>query len=68
MEDPLPEQEGADLDDPVDLGELKLIDGEQSYVIPADIPLELYQSVVIWCVPYEVPFIGAALNAPTAQP
>lgn len=68
VEDPLPNQEGVELDEPVDLGELKLVDGEQSYLIPPDIPLDEYQSVLIWCVPYEVPFIGAALDAPTAQP
>lgn len=68
VEDPLPSEEGADLQDPIDLGELQSIDGDQTYVIPPDVPLDEYQSVVIWCVPFEVPFIGAALDAPTARP
>lgn len=68
VEDQLPNQEGAELNGPIDLGVLKLVDGEQSYLIPPDVSLEEYQSVLIWCVPYEVPFIGALLDAPTAQP
>lgn len=68
VEAPPFEGEGASLQDPIDLGELKQIEGDQTYPISPDVPLEDYQSVVIWCVPYEIAFIGARLDAPSVLP
>ncbi|MCW5877169.1 MAG: DM13 domain-containing protein [Anaerolineales bacterium] len=48
----------------VDLGALKAHSGAQSYEIPGDIPLDEYRLVLIWCVPEEVPYSAAALDAP----
>jgi hypothetical protein len=58
----VPSQEGSALPDALDLGELKQISGDHSYEIPAGTQLENYHSVVIWCVPFNVPFIGASLQ------
>ncbi|HLD92847.1 MAG TPA: DM13 domain-containing protein [Anaerolineales bacterium] len=55
---------GDDLADGFDLGELKGLDGDQSYDIPSTLDLSEYNSVVIWCVPYQVPFAAAPLQAP----
>lgn len=62
VQDPVPSQEGSPLADALDLGELKQISGDHNYDIPAGTDLEKYHSVVIWCVPYAVPFIAAPLN------
>jgi len=46
-------------DDFVDLGDLKGNIGDQNYEIPADVDLDRYTTVVIWCVRFGVAF-GAA--------
>jgi hypothetical protein len=45
----------------VDLGDLKGNIGEQNYVIPRDVDLTRYRSVVVWCARFHVPFAAAAL-------
>lgn len=55
---------GVDLPDGLDLGELKGLSGDQAYELPADLDLTQYHSIVIWCVPYQVPFIAAPLQTP----
>ncbi|HEY4718200.1 MAG TPA: DM13 domain-containing protein [Anaerolineales bacterium] len=62
VQDPVPNQEGRELPDALDLGELKQVSGDHSYEIPTGTQLENYRSVVIWCVPFNVPFIGASLQ------
>ena len=49
-------------DDYVDLGLLKGNVGSQNYEIPADVNLDEFQSVVIYCVPFHVVFSSAALS------
>ena len=49
--------------DYVDLGELKGNIGNQNYEIPADVDLDRYRSVVIWCEPFAVIFSVASLEA-----
>jgi hypothetical protein len=48
----------------VDLGLLKGNVGNQNYEIPDDVDLSLYQSVVIYSLPFEVVFSTATLSAP----
>jgi len=48
-------------DDFIDLGDLKGNIGSQNYEIPADVDLDRYQSVVIWCVRFGVAFGAAEL-------
>lgn len=43
----------------IDLGELKGNQGNQNYLIPADVDIDDYSSVSIWCVRFAVSF-GAA--------
>jgi hypothetical protein len=62
--DPVPGRIGVDLPDWLDLGPLKGNIGDQNYDLPPDFDLSRYRSVVIWCVPFKVPFSGAALAAP----
>jgi len=62
IQDPVPSQEGNELPGALDLGKLKQISGDHSYEIPAGTQLENYHSVVIWCVPFNVPFTGASLQ------
>ncbi|MCI0860900.1 MAG: DM13 domain-containing protein, partial [Chloroflexi bacterium] len=38
--------------------------GDQNYELPVDLDLSNYGSVVIWCVPFRVPFNAAPLSAP----
>ncbi|MEL6892948.1 MAG: DM13 domain-containing protein, partial [Actinomycetota bacterium] len=55
-------------DDPsdfVDLGDLKGNIGDQNYEIPADVDLDRYSRVSIWCVRFGVGF-GQADLSPTA--
>jgi hypothetical protein len=52
-------------EDQVELGQLKGNVGNQNYEIPAEIDLSLYQSVVIYCLPFQVVFSTATLDAPT---
>jgi len=63
-QDPVENISGSDLPDAVDLGILKNLRGDQSYELPEDLDLTEYRSVVIWCVPFQVPFIAAPLQAP----
>lgn len=53
--------EGAFDDDFVDLGELKGNIGAQNYEIPADVDLDHYSTVVVWCVRFAVAFTTADL-------
>ncbi len=48
-------------DDFVGLGDLKGNIGPQNYEIPADVDLDLYNTVVIWCVRFGVAFNAADL-------
>lgn len=45
-----------DEDDYVVVGDLKSFEGSQGYVLPADINLEDYGSVAIWCAEFNVTF------------
>lgn len=49
-------------DDAIDLGALKGNVGNQNYDIPADVNLDEYQSVVIYCVPFSVVFSSATFS------
>lgn len=64
VEDPIPNESGEELAGALDLGELSAVAGDQAYELPDNIQLDDYQSVVIWCVPYQVPFIAAPLDTP----
>lgn len=55
-------EESAFTEDFVDLGRLKGNQGNQNYDIPADVDLERYRSVVIWCRRFSVGFTAAPLN------
>ena len=46
----------------LDLGELKGSKGSQNYTLSPDIDLSLYQSVVIYCYPFNVVFSTATLK------
>ncbi len=46
----------------IDLGTLKGNIGNQNYDIPADIDLDDYNSIVIYCVPFKVVFSSAELS------
>jgi hypothetical protein len=48
-------------DDYIDLGSLKGNVGNQNYTLPAELDLSGYQSVVIYCVPFQVVFSTATL-------
>ena len=53
---------GAGFDDRfLDLGDLKGNIGSQNYTIPADVRLDGYRSVVVWCKRFGVPFAAAPL-------
>lgn len=53
----------ADFDaDFIDLGELRGNVGNQNYDVPADIDLDVYDTVVIWCRPFTVAFGAADLS------
>jgi len=53
---------GVELSGAIDLGKLKGNLGDQNYPLPADLDLEAFQSVVIWCQPFRVPFNAASLG------
>jgi hypothetical protein len=53
---------GAFDDDFVDLGDLKGNVGPQNYELPADVDLDRYSTVVIWCVRFGVAFGAAELS------
>ena len=48
-------------DDFIDLGDLTGNIGSQNYAIPTDVDLEIYDTVVIWCVRFGVAFNAADL-------
>lgn len=52
----------ADLEDYIDLGQLKGNIGNQNYEIPADIDISEYQGIVIYCDPFHVIFSTATLG------
>lgn len=60
--DPVPDRVGAEIDGALDLGLLKGNLGSQNYALGPAVDLSLYRSVVIWCQPFRVPFIAAALQ------
>jgi Electron transfer DM13 len=51
-----------DPDDFVSLGDLKGNKGNQQYTIPADVDLDRYSNVVVWCRAFSVPFVKARLS------
>lgn len=53
-----------DATDFVNAGDLKGIEGDYSYTIPADTDLTKYKYVVIWCVDFSVSFGYAELKMP----
>lgn len=55
-------QHRGELGRTLDLGALKGNVGDQNYEIPADIDLSLFNSVVIYCVPFERVFGYATLS------
>ncbi len=57
-------REESDVDDFKDLGALKGNKGDQQYAVPADVKLERYSTVVIWCRAFSVAFARASLRAP----
>jgi predicted ABC-type sugar transport system permease subunit len=52
----------ATLGDYLDLGELQSTIGDQVYVIPNDVNLEKYGSVVVYCVPFQAIFAIAPVK------
>lgn len=59
---PVPDAVGSEIPGSVNLGRLKGNLGDQNYDIPADLDLSQFQSVVIWCQAFRVPFSAAPLN------
>lgn len=51
------------VDDFIDLGKLKGNSGDQNYEIPTDVDLDVYDTVLIWCVRFSSPFGEAPLSA-----
>ena len=52
----------------IDLGSIKGNIGDQNYDIPADVDLNKYRTVSIWCARFGVNFGTAALDAPASMP
>jgi len=52
----------VDSKDFVNLGDLKGIEGDFDYAIPADTDLSTYKYVVVWCVDFSVSFGHAELK------
>ena len=52
----------VDSKDYVDLGDLKGLEGDFNYAIPAGTDIEKYKYVVVWCVDFSVSFGYAELN------
>ena len=48
----------------IDLGSMKGNKGEQNYDIPADVNLNRFKNVAIWCARFGVNFDQAGLGAP----
>lgn len=61
-QDPIQNTEGVALTNAIDLGGLKGLIGDQSYLVPSGLELSQYHSVVIWCVPFSVSFIAAPIQ------
>jgi len=59
--DPVPSASGNEIPGSVSLGSLQSNLGDQTYEIPAGLDLGQYQSVVIWCQSFAVPFSAAPL-------
>lgn len=59
---PVPDAIGSEIPGSVSLGGLKGNLGDQNYEIPADLDLSQFQSVVIWCQAFRVPFSAAPLT------
>lgn len=49
-------------DDFIDLGDLKGNIGPQNYELAADVDLDVYNTVVVWCVRFSVAFTAADLS------
>lgn len=62
-DNPVPYAIGVDLPAYYDLGQLKGNVGDQNYELPAGLDLSQYQSVLIWCRAFKVPFAAAPLAA-----
>jgi Electron transfer DM13 len=52
----------SDVSDSIDLGDLKGNIGDQNYEIPHDVDLNLYDTVLIWCVRFSSGFGEATLS------
>jgi hypothetical protein len=52
----------VDSEEYVDLGELKGLDGDYDYAIPAGTDIEKYKYVVVWCIDFSVSFGHAELK------
>ena len=52
----------------IDLGSMKGNKGDQNYDLPADVDLNKYKNVTIWCARFGVNFGEAALAAPVSMP
>lgn len=52
----------------IDLGSMKGNKGDQNYEIPADVDLNRFKNVTIWCARFGVNFGQAALDAPASVP
>ncbi len=48
--------------DYIDLGEIKATKGNVNYELPGNIDLDKYDTVLVWCVPFEVLFSYAELE------
>ena len=46
----------------VTLGALQSASGDQTYPLPADLDLDVYRAVTIWCVTFRVNFTTAPLS------
>ncbi len=49
------------------LGDLAALAGLQDYAIGADIEVDAFQSVVVWCEQFAILYAGAALDPVTAE-
>lgn len=56
------DNDAADRDGFVDLGELKGNVGDQNYILPVDVDLRRYRAVSIWCRRFSVNFGAAPLG------
>lgn len=55
--------QSSELGEHIDLGQLKGNVGDQNYEIPADLDLSQFNSIVIYCVPFQVVFSVASFNS-----